>query len=1025
MVLSAPQREFCDIASFGRVCTWDPDRKTGCRANRVQEFAAEDLFLETEVLPTAEGTYIVPRSSDGRGCIGLQWLERRRITDVVLEFSDPISMPSPQDVVVEAWVGESLWQGEWKPLHPTLEQIDTQWRFFIQPQSLSEVGGGIRKIRFIFPPGGTLEIRRLSAFTDSRFSSVDMVLYAESPSSGQQGEVEIYNGEIVEPANSLHHCVWDTSQTLKLRVRHAEPDQWKADRTVLRIRLPNCAFGIAVDDVIRERYVYVESFGIFATTDLSENAFARYKERIKGKKTLLDRVKELPDQTFDQAMARTHNPVQNNGPTMLSLACDNSKFVVEQNGIVYSIPPGDGQDRVKHAVRIIPRFGGVPLGHGSRRLEGGWLPVPVSVWEREGLLYSERVFVVPYGRSQQDNPWLNDKPLCVVEFTVENPTSSQLQASLKLEFLQGSDQGAPLVLREVSGRVIGEIEGKLLAVVDASAGGSLKMSTEKNIFSLSGSMDPGKKVRCYVYLPAWHMEPEKHEELKGGDRLLKAVRDYWQSVLATAAQIEIPDKKLLNVIRASQVHCLIAARNEENGARIAPWIASAAYGPLESEANSIIRGMDMLGHHEFARRALKFFIKRYSGEGYLTTGYTLMGTGWHLWTLGEHYALTKDGDWLAGVASEVARVCKWISAQRAKTKKLDAKGERVPEYGLMPPGVLADWNAFAYYFSLNGYYYAGLKHAAEALADIGYSEASDLLTEVSEFRESILRAYRWTQSRAPVYKLRDGTWVPAYPSQLYCPGPTAYFFPGEDANRSWCYDVELGAHQLVAQGVLDADSAEVLQMMKHMEDFQFLADGWFDYPSSKNLRDWFNLGGFSKVQPYYCRNAEIYAMRNEVKPFIRSYFNALASLLNEENLTLWEHFHNTGAWNKTHETGYFLQQTRFMLVMEHGAELWLAPLVTNNWLKEGMVIEVKYIPSRFGKVSYRIESHVDSGFIEASIEPLSHPQLEKMVLRLRHPYGRKIKRVLVDGLETKDFDPVNEVVYLKPNRGLITVRAEY
>src|SRR5580700_9366326 len=111
-----------------------------------------------------------------------------------------------------------------------------------------------------------------------------------------------------------------------------------------------------------------------------------------------------------------------------------------------------------------------------------------------------------------------------------------------------------------------------------------------------------------------------------------------------------------------------------------------------------------------------------------------------------------------------------------------------------------------------------------------------------------------------------------------------------------------------AAGVLDPNSREVARMMNHLEDAQFLADGWFDYPANMNQADWFDLGGFSKVQPYYTRNCEIDALRDDVKPFIRSYFNTLAAMLNPEVLTLWEHFHFTGAWDKTHETGYFLYQ---------------------------------------------------------------------------------------------------------------------
>ncbi|BCW98692.1 MAG: hypothetical protein KatS3mg024_1519 [Armatimonadota bacterium] len=117
-------------------------------------------------------------------------------------------------------------------------------------------------------------------------------------------------------------------------------------------------------------------------------------------------------------------------------------------------------------------------------------------------------------------------------------------------------------------------------------------------------------------------------------------------------------------------------------------------------------------------------------------------------------------------------------------------------------------------------------------------------------------------------------------------------------------------------------------------------------PAERNEREWFDLGGFAKVQPDYGRYPEIYAMRGDRKPFLRSCFNMLASLLNTGNLSLWEHFNNVGACNKTHETGYFLQQTRMMLVNEYGDELWLAPFAPSERFRDGCRIVLDRAPPR-------------------------------------------------------------------------------
>jgi hypothetical protein len=151
-----------------------------------------------------------------------------------------------------------------------------------------------------------------------------------------------------------------------------------------------------------------------------------------------------------------------------------------------------------------------------------------------------------------------------------------------------------------------------------------------------------------------------------------------------------------------------------------------------------------------------------------------------------------------------------------------------------------------------------------------------------------------------------------------------------------------------------------------------------------------------------------------VKPFVRSYFNTIAAMLNPEVLTFWEHFNHSGAWDKTHETGYFLHQTRTMLVTERGDQLWLAPFITCNWLKDGQDLNVSKAPTRFGPVSYRLESHLAQGYIQATIHPPTREMPSRIVLRLRHPEDRPIRSVQVNGKPCRDFDKANGLVRLEP-----------
>ena len=104
-----------------------------------------------------------------------------------------------------------------------------------------------------------------------------------------------------------------------------------------------------------------------------------------------------------------------------------------------------------------------------------------------------------------------------------------------------------------------------------------------------------------------------------------------------------------------------------------------------------------------------------------------------------------------------------------------------------------------------------------------------------------------------------------------------------------------------------------------------------------------------------------------------------------------------------------------MLVTERGDQLWLAPFITSNWLKNGQALTVSNAPTRFGPVSYRIESHLAEGYIRATIHPPARETPGRIMLRLRHPEGSQIRSVRVNGKRHSDFEQASGLVRLKPS----------
>jgi hypothetical protein len=951
--------------------TSDPKRQDGARAKRTEDYHADDVYLEWPI-----------RSADANvSCIGLNWIERRPLTEIGIAFKD--AAPAATGSLAQGWVGQTVFQGEWKPLSGSIEADGHVWRLKLDGKST------FQKIRWILPQSArAMGIDHLTASVLCPTATTELVVETE-PGKSAPATIGIYNGELVTRAGSL------------LTVRYTQGRRSNADATLLRFMMPDGrGFSVAVDDVLKRAPILVRDYGVFIAPAASHVTLADYQKQIAGRQTVLQQVEAASEQTLSQAMAKLHHAVQDTAPLLISLSCDNHKVVVDRSGtfgiVIDSLKPDSTYlSPPKNVIPINVKFGNGDTANLSRHLAGGWLPAPEVRVSNEGAQYQERTMVI----ADQSGP------LAIADFNLQ---AKDKPATLTLSF-------PDLTARQIPQGVAMESKEHLFALLETKDA-EIKVSPhEVQLTASNGS--------ARLSIPFWNTSAEK---LAGTHADPTAeLRKYWESVLSDGMQISLPDALLTNVIRASQVNCLMAARTEPGTDHVEPWIASVSYGPLESESNSIIRGMDLMGHADFTRHCLDYFISKYAPSGLLTTGYTLMGTGWHLQTLGQHYSLWHDADWLKGVAAKVETACRWIDAQRRKSLEGPDGIKEEAQCGLAPPGVMADWGNYGLYFCSNGYYCAGLRDAGQALADIGTPGAGALVKASQDYAEAIRRAYRMTQDLTPVYPLRDGTWVPGYPSQVGTPGPTNNFFPGEDGNRSWCYDIELGAHQLVPQGILDAKSHDTDWMLNHLEDVQFLANGWFDFPAAGNEADPFDFGGFAKVQPYYCRNAEIYAMRNDVKPFIRSYFNTLPTLLNTEVLTIEEHFHRIGAWNKTHETGYFLSQTRFMLVMEHGDELWLAPLVASNWFKDGMEIDVQNAPTAFGPVSYHIKSSATDSTVEAKVTPPTRAAPKALVIRLCDPAGRPIKSVTVNGEPSQAFDPVTGTVTVAHPKGPLTIRAKF
>ena len=188
-----------DIVPFGQVVSWDPKVMVGTKARRVEEFPAEDIALDKELLPSVDGTYVVPETN-GQGCIGLQWLEKRLLRHIILQFPDAAAVPSAESVQLQHWTGESAWQGKWQPTNAAPEKIKNclVWR-----PGYRDLPHGTQKVRWVFSGvRQPMVLKGISAYTRSRWRTVDVRIEPARPNSARKAEIEVYNGILLNPARN-------------------------------------------------------------------------------------------------------------------------------------------------------------------------------------------------------------------------------------------------------------------------------------------------------------------------------------------------------------------------------------------------------------------------------------------------------------------------------------------------------------------------------------------------------------------------------------------------------------------------------------------------------------------------------------------------------------------------------------------------------------------------------------------------------------------------------------------------------
>lgn len=991
-----------------------------------------------------------------------------------------------------AGAGESGWghlgdlyQGQWRDADVHLQVNDRTWTYTFRPINakefprLQDFNAAYRttmRVRLLHDAPAP-KVAKLETFTDSVWKPVDVGIEWGGSATGPQtwdGTLAAFNGyveslaplvtgpggsrvEIIGPTE-WKSGVSEVPDGVRCRVWFTEsPNVNTFDSTVVTLRTAPGGFSFnpaavatgatilspmhhavvgPVDQVVLEQRKR-RTYGI-----VGWSAFRAATERARTNSTptLYARVFGEPEQSLARALAE-QPPKPGRMYLPVGLEGGRQRFGLNPNGSVFCVndridePAGKDTPRRKWGANRLDYDFDLPQSAPTKRwIEDECLPIQHAEWEHEGIRYSQTAFATrldPGGLGFPDTP-ADDTTVLMVKIAGRNLAQEYKPAQAGISLRA---DGRRIILSPREGLVRAKSgEGEVIRAFIEGQGQANPPEINGEI-KYFGNMPPGTDGFIVVKIPFITLDkPEEIERLREleFDREFERVKKFWKSRVAASTQISTPIAELNNFHRAHVSHLLINCGREPGADRLAARVGGFSYGVFGNESCMMITDLDRRGLHGEAARCLETFL-HYQGTvklpgdyesqdgifngafGWEQGGYN-QHHGWILWALAEHYWYSGDQAWLAQNADKLIKACHWITHERARTKNLE--GLRRIERGLLPPGSLEDIGDWRCWMSNNGFSWWGLDAIARALADLGHPEAKVLQTEADAYRRDILTAFSEAMTRSPLVPLRDGTWISQIPSEVHRRGRTF----------GWITVTLEGPIYFLRTGLMASDDPMAVPIMQDFEDNLYLSER-YGYSWEKHGTQWFSRGGIS-MQPNLLCSPHPYLLRDEIKHFLRAYFNAFASCYYPDTQMMCEHpLPDLGDWRGDHykasdesNSTYWL---RLMFVEDDRGDevLRLGMAVPRAWLTDGQSPAIERAATHFGPMNLRFESKANSGSITAVVEPPTRRTPKQVLLRFRHPQAKPIQRVELNGQSWTKFDPKKEWVDLPKVEGTLTVTA--
>lgn len=922
--------------------------------------------------------------------------------------------------------------------------------------------------------GGAPPVERLEVYTESQPAAVSLrvELDAGGQSPGREIRLSGYNvrrirvlpGPGVTARRRL--VLLDAAGPRRFGLRlecmvPAHPDS--DDDGLVTFSLADEAFTVSLSAVREQGPVWYPEASVFIASADDPTTFAEYRSRHAGAKTVRQQVAEAPEQSLPGAFHGQPRP--HAVAYTLGWKHARQRFWVEPDGDVVlnkrNVTWTPGADSGRFCNEGNARFF---FGLGEWIPAGRWTDTPPALaWNlrvKHGPLVREhRCVAVPLRPDTTAEAAGDETVVLLVRIRVWNASAVPARALIPLAYSGNSGRSAnrlaagrsaqggqddclvprsprePLTLAP-DGRLLGTWQGR--PALRAVAVSRMTPETTPDGLAFAEVLAPGASAELVLKIPFITLDRE--EELAAlqaleFDECDRRAREFWSAEARRGARVETPNAHLNALHAMHPVHVSVTDHAVPGQPSLVNTsVGASTYGNFTNESCMIIEELHQRGLLDEARRRIAVWLQyqgtvglhgRFSdhdgvfyGAGGFEQGQSYcQHHGWVLWIIARHYAVTGDAEWLRSVAPRLIQGMDWVFRQRALTRN-PPPPTRGWERGFLPAGGLEDVTDYCYWLSTNALTWRGCDAAAAALEAVGHPDAPRLRRETDAYRQDLVRGFETMRRHAPLVRLRDGRWVPHYPSRLYCRG----------RDCGWIRETLEGSVYLLLSGLYRPDSPQASWILDDYLDNRYMNPP-FGYALELPDRTWFDRGGLS-IQPNLLAGLVPHLDRDEIEVFLWMFFNCWAACYREEITAMVEHpypvlgFSNSAHF-KTSDEANAVAWLQAMFAYATPDLLHLGRALPRDWLRPGRGARAAGLHTHFGTVGIAYCPAPGGSAIEARADLDLRSPPRRILVRFRTPGRKPLREVLVNGSPHGAFDPASGDVDVTGARGEVRLRVAF